>query len=90
MLFLSSCNKMYYTEDGSTPVCSGDNVSYIDKSSWNCDAATTQVQGVGTYTGVLVQYRSGFIDVDGDGVLDPEDTGKQWQSLLPGNSSDDV
>ena len=38
-------NNMYYTEDGSTPVCSGDNVSYIDKSSWNCAAADTQIAG---------------------------------------------
>ncbi len=82
-------NNMYYTEDGSIPVCSGSNTRYIDKASWNCAASEIQVEDVGTYTGVMVQYRSSFIDVDGDGVDDGTGS-KQWQPLEPGNSSDDV
>jgi len=83
-----SINNMYYTEDGSVPVCDGTNTMYVDKESWNCTSADVQVAGVGTYTGVLVQYRSGDIDSDGDGI--PDTFTKQWQPLEPGNSSDDV
>jgi type IV pilus assembly protein PilY1 len=82
-------NNMYYTEDGSTPVCDASNTRYIAKASWNCAAAQTQIEGVGTYTGVMVQYRSSFVDVDGDGIDEGTDV-RQWQPLEPGNSSDDV
>ena len=86
-----SCDadNMYYTEDGSIPTCDAGNTAYIDKTSWNCSSADVQVAGVGTYTGVLVQYRSSFVDADGDGVDDGTGA-KQWQPLEPGNSSDDV
>ena len=81
-------NNMYYSEDGSVPVCSGGNTLYVDKESWNCAAADVQVAGVGSYTGVLVQYRDPEEDLDGDGFDDDDD--KQWLPLEPGNSSDDV
>ena len=77
-------NNMYYSEDGSVPVCDGANTRYVDKGSWNCNASSIQIADVGAYTGVLAQY-SGF-DSDADGT----DDDKAWQPLEPGNSSDDV
>ena len=81
-------NKMYYTEDGTTPVCDTENQMFVAKDSWHCNASATQIAGVGTYTGVLTQYRSTDIDTDGDGVSDLSK--KQWNTLEPGNSSDEV
>ena len=83
-----SKDRMYYNEDGSTPVCDADNTMYVDKNSWHCDASAIQIAGVGSYTGVLAQYRSTDIDVSGDGVIDTSK--KQWNALQPGNSSDAV
>lgn len=71
-------NNLYYSIDGSEPVCDAANISYFDKSSYQCAASAIQIAGVGQYTGVHVQYRSG-----------PSGS-KEWIELEPGNSSDDV
>ncbi len=81
-------NRMYYVDVGLTPVCDAANTSYIEKASWHCNASSVQVAGVGSYTGVLSQYRSTDIDTDGDGVADTST--KQWNTLQPGNSFDAV
>ncbi len=71
-------NNLYYSDGSSTPVCDGTNTLYIDKDSWHCADSLIQIAGVGAYTGVLVQYRSGASGA------------KEWLELEPGNSSDDV
>jgi type IV pilus assembly protein PilY1 len=70
-------NNLYYSS-GSVPICDGSNTLYVDKQSFYCDASTMQIDGVGNYTGTLVQYRSGASGA------------KEWQELEAGNSSDDV
>lgn len=71
-------NLLYYSIDGSRPVCDPANTRFFDKASFHCSAAVTPIAGVGTYTGVMVQYRS---NVGG---------AKEWLDLESGNSSDDV
>ena len=70
-------NNMYLTESGTEPDCASTTL-YIDKDSWHCADADIQISGVGSYTGVLAQHRSG---TSGN---------KEWQTVEPGNSSDDV
>ena len=69
---------MYYTEDGSIPVCDASNLSFFNKTAFHCDDATIQVDGVGSYTGVMAQHR-----VSASAVSDEE----EWQPLEPGNST---
>ena len=71
-------NNLYYSDGSSTPVCDVANTLYIDKSSWHCADSIIQIDGVGAYTGVLVQYRD-----NAGGV-------KEWLELEAGNSADDV
>jgi len=73
-------NRYYYSDDSSRPVCDT-TTRYLDKSAWHCAASAVQIADVGTYTGVLVQYRD---------VADDAGSGKAWRELEPGNSSDDV
>lgn len=70
-------NNLYYTDGATTPDCATSTL-YIDKASWHCSDAAIQIAGVGAYTGVLVQYRSGASGV------------AEWQELEAGNSSDEV
>ena len=71
-------NNLYYNDGSITPVCDAANTMYVDKSSFHCDDASIQIDGVGAYTGVLVQYRSGASGTT------------EWQELEAGNSSDAV
>jgi type IV pilus assembly protein PilY1 len=63
------------------PGCSDSNARKFLKTSFLCDHATRQLQGIGLYTNKLVQFRTG-----GSGGLDAE----RWQQLEPGNESDIV
>ncbi len=68
-----------YWDDGTiTPVCDATNTQYIEKSAWHCDDASIQIDGVGAYTGVLVQYRDSGSGLD------------EWTELEPGNDTDAV
>ena len=80
-------NNLYYS-DGSEPVCDGTSTQYIDKASYHCDSSLIQMNGVGSFTGVLTQYRNSVFVTELDGTV--SGSGKQWQELEPGNSSDDV
>ena len=70
-------NNYYYT-DGVVPICDSLNTLYVDKASYHCAASAIQIGGVGSYTGVMVQYRE-----NASGV-------KEWMEIETGNSSDDV
>ena len=72
-------DRYYWTTLDVEPTCAGGgNTQYIDDTSFLCNDATLRMSGIGAYTGVLVQYRSG-----GGGSA-------RWQQLESGNSSDDV
>jgi type IV pilus assembly protein PilY1 len=74
-----SCDKdkLYYTF-GTTPVCDASNTQFIDKDAYQCNASTIQISGVGSYTGVMVQYRIGASGAT------------EWLDLEPGNEFDRV
>ena len=65
-------NNLYWGDGTSTPVCDADNTRFIAKGAWHCDDASIQIAGVGSYTGVLAQYRS-----NAGGML-------EWLELEPG------
>jgi type IV pilus assembly protein PilY1 len=71
-------DRIYYSDSAIVPVCDETNTRHIDKASFHCAASAIQVDGVGTYTDVLVQYRE-----NASGV-------QEWLELEPGNSSADV
>jgi type IV pilus assembly protein PilY1 len=49
-------DRIYYSDSAIVPVCDETNTRHIDKASFHCAASAIQVDGVGTYTDVLVQY----------------------------------
>ena len=69
------------------PTCDPANAQRILKTSFKCDAATRQIDGIGIYRNTMAQYRDGgsgffsiFLGLDAD----------RWQQLEPGNESDIV
>lgn len=68
---------------GVEPDCAGSTEGYIDKDNWNCQAAELAMQGLGSFNGVLAQYRDGGKDGTGSGP-------KKWQYLAQGYNSEPV
>ena len=65
---------------GVLPDCAGGTNQYIDKTSWHCAAASMRLRGLGSYAGVLAQYRDGGKDGTGSGP-------SKWQFLAAGYNS---
>ena len=82
-------NYLYWTEfKNAIPACGGGNTKRILKSSWVCQSGQIQVDGIGSYSTAMAQYRAGtsgiFLWIPGlPGVT-------QWQELEPGNDTDIV
>ncbi len=68
---------------GVEPDCGGTNEGYVDKDNWNCLAAENMMNGLGSFNGVLAQYRDGGKDGTGSGP-------KKWQYLAEGYNSEPV
>ena len=68
----------WMTVDGITPDCAGGTTQFTDKTSFFCQAAETQMDGLGSYAGVMAQYRNG--GKDGSQVDGPS----KWQFLAGG------
>ena len=51
--------KLYWTDINIEPVCdpAGNNPQAIQKSAFMCDAASTQINGIGSYTDTMIQRR---------------------------------
>lgn len=71
-------NRIYWTDVDVTPVCDGTETQFVEKSAFQCDYASNQIAGIGTFTNTMVQYRS-----EGNASA-------KWQYLKPGNSTDPV
>jgi type IV pilus assembly protein PilY1 len=68
---------------GVLPDCAGGTNQYIDKDNWFCDAGQARLDGLGSYSSVLAQYRDGGKDGTGSGP-------KKWQFLAAGYNSEPV
>ncbi|MCJ7592638.1 MAG: hypothetical protein MUO51_14935, partial [Woeseiaceae bacterium] len=78
---------LYWTEYDAVPSCAVSNTQMIAKTSFLCDAATKQLEGIGIYSNKMAQYRagsSGFFSVS-LGVDVP-----RWQMLKGGYSTEIV
>jgi type IV pilus assembly protein PilY1 len=73
----------YMTVSGIVPDCSGGTDRFVDKDNWNCEAADPMINGLGSFSGVLAQYRDGGKDGTGSGP-------KKWQYLAAGYNSEPV
>ena len=82
---LCDTSAIYWTDVDVLPTCDalGTNTQWVNKSSFHCDYATNQIQGIGSFTNTMVQYRSG----GKDGT-----TGQsaRWQYLVGGFNTEPV
>jgi len=75
--------RIYWTDVNIVPVCNGANNRYIEKANFFCQAGLNQMDGIGSYSGTMVQYRDGGKDGMGGGP-------KRWQYIAPGYNSEPV
>ncbi|MEJ2297159.1 MAG: PilC/PilY family type IV pilus protein [Woeseiaceae bacterium] len=77
-------NMLYWNEIDTVPTCEASNTQMIAKSSFLCEKAAKQLEGIGVYADTMVQYRtgsSGFFSIF-LGLDQP-----RWQKLEPGNTT---
>ena len=72
-------NAMYWTDVDVLPTCGASNTQWVYKTAFKCDFASNQIDGIGSYTNTMVQYRAA-----GPFQL------ASWQYLWPGNHTDFV
>lgn len=79
--YAGSCdtNSVYWTDVNVTPSCDATNTRFVQKSSFHCNAATNQINGIGSFTSIMVQYRTDLL-----GAV------RSWQDLQAGNNTDPV
>jgi type IV pilus assembly protein PilY1 len=75
-------SKFYWTDVDVVPDCATTD-RVIDDSAFNCQFARNQMQGIGSFSDTLVQYRDGGKDGMSSGPT-------RWQYLAPGYSSEPV
>ncbi len=75
---------MYWTDIDLIPSCAPTNTQWVKKSSYHCDFATRQIQGIGSFTNTMVQ----FLGDDGVDETDPDDG--TWTYPAPGYSESPV
>ncbi len=76
---------LYWTEVDVVPSCDPANIQRILKTSYVCASSAQQLAGIGSFTNIMVQHRtgsSGFFSI----VLGT--TKKRWQKIWPGNETD--
>jgi type IV pilus assembly protein PilY1 len=76
---LCDTNAIYWTDVDIVPTCDavGSNTQWVYKTAFQCDYATNQMQGIGSFSNTMVQYRAGGKDGTGTGAT-------KWQYLAPG------
>ena len=76
---------VYWTDVDVLPVCdgTGSNIQWIDKTSFNCDFATQQMLGIGSFSNTMVQWRNGGKNGTTSGPT-------RWQYLAPGYNTEAV
>jgi type IV pilus assembly protein PilY1 len=79
--YTGSCasDRIYWTDANVTPSCDGGNTRSVNKSSFHCQAAARQIEGIGSFSSTMVQYRADLLGL-----------AKTWQNLEAGNFVDPV
>ncbi len=72
-------DQIYWTDVNVTPGCAGGNTRSINKAAFHCQAATKQINGIGSFSSTMVQYRQDLL-----GLVET------WQDLQAGNFDDPV
>lgn len=70
--------RMYWSRTGAVPSCDASNTQWVTDAAFTCKRADRQLDGIGLYQGILVQYRD-----DGTG-------GTSWNTLAAGANSETV
>ena len=73
----------WMTVSGVLPDCAGGTTSFSDRANYFCAAADAQMAGLGSYSGVMAQYRDGGKDGTSSGPT-------KWQFLATGYNSEPV
>ena len=62
--YLGGCDvsKVYWTDVDVLPVCNFDQNRFVSKDAFHCQFAADQINGIGSYTNTMVQYRDGGKD----------------------------
>ena len=62
------CNRdaMYWTDIDLVPSCTPGNEQWVYKTAYQCDYAARQIEGIGSFTNTMIQFR------DGDSVTDTD------------------
>jgi len=81
-------NAFYWTDVDLVPGCDSANERWIEKSAFVCDFADRQIEGIGSFSNTMVQFRSSSSATGGDDDDDDDDEDKSWGYLQPGNHSD--
>jgi len=76
--YAGSCDtdRLYWSDVSVLPVCDGSETRYIEKSAFHCEFAERQIDGIGSFTNTMVQYRPATAGQD-----------PSWQELEPGVST---
>lgn len=77
---------LYWSDTGVAPICDGNETQFIEKDEFECDFATNQINGIGSYSDTMVQWRESAVPVGGGSTIDVW----WWQTLEPGNEDDVV
>ena len=81
----NSCDPtaVYWTDVDVVPSCSDTNTAYVEGDSFYCEYARRQLDGIGSFTNTMVQYRVGGKDGMSPGAA-------KWQYLAPGYNASPV
>ena len=77
---------LYWSETNLVPTCSDANNQWISKSAFYCEFANRQLNGLGSFTNMLVQFRN----PDSDPGSGNNSTTSSWNFLQPGDHSSPV
>ncbi len=76
-------DSLYWTNVDVLPVCDGNETQIILKSAFQCNFAQRQIDGIGSYTNTMVQWRTTQIALGGGIVQNVY----WWQDLIPGDET---
>ncbi|RLA30077.1 MAG: hypothetical protein DRR11_14170, partial [Gammaproteobacteria bacterium] len=70
-------DRIYWTEVDVLPECVATNLNWVWKANFHCEFAAKQIEGIGSFTNTMVQFRDGGKDGGGNGPF-------RWQYIATG------